>query len=327
MPTYNNGHKLKRTIDSVLNQTMDRQDFEFIIVDDHSKDKETVEIIKNNITEHNSLIKFKQLRTNSGNASTPRNIGIKMSNAEYIFFLDSDDLIHPKTLSDLYHYGKENDSDLIIGKYGVQGKGRGVPKAVFEKGNIPQADIIENSLFYTLSVLKMYKRSIITKHKIRFETDAKTAEDQLFTIEFLMNSKRYSIKTDYEYYTVVNDFKNNNHLSTNKSTPKAYFSTISKIYQAIYNSKVYKNKDDRDKFAAKYTTRLFRHGQKKNFALSNLDYKDKIDWLDYFSQTINKVPRSSDKFVTSIFHLKLEAIRQNDLMSLMIAEKLLKGEK
>lgn len=42
MPTYNNGHKLKQTIDSVVNQTMDKQDFEFIIVDDHSKDKETV---------------------------------------------------------------------------------------------------------------------------------------------------------------------------------------------------------------------------------------------------------------------------------------------
>ncbi|PUZ30741.1 glycosyltransferase family 2 protein, partial [Staphylococcus arlettae] len=38
MPTYNNGDKLKRTIDSVLNQTMSNKDYEFIIVDDHSND-------------------------------------------------------------------------------------------------------------------------------------------------------------------------------------------------------------------------------------------------------------------------------------------------
>ena len=41
---------------------------------------------------------------------------------------------------------------------------------------------------------------------------------------------------------------------------------------------------------------------------------------------MNQVPRSLDKYVTSLFHLKLEAIRQNDLLSLMIAEKILKGE-
>ncbi|MDW4280199.1 glycosyltransferase family A protein [Staphylococcus saprophyticus] len=326
MPTYNNGSKLEHTIHSVLQQTMDKSDFEFIIIDDHSNDNKTVEIIRHYLVKYPELIKFKQLRKNSGNASIPRNHGIKMSKAEYIFFLDSDDLLHPNTLSDLYHYGLKHNSDLIIGKYGVQGKGRGVSKAAFEKGNIPQADIIENSLFYTLSVLKMFKRSVIVKQKFMFKTNAKTAEDQLFTIEFLMNSKKYSIKTDYEYYIVVNDFSNKNHLSTNKSKPKSYFSTISEIYKAIYSSKIYKDKETRDKLAGKYTTRLFRHGQQKHFALSNLDYKDKIEWLDYLSKTMNQVPRSLDKYVTSLFHLKLEAIRQNDLLSLMIAEKILKGE-
>ncbi|HDE5717516.1 TPA: glycosyltransferase family 2 protein, partial [Staphylococcus aureus] len=115
----------------------------------------------------------------------------------------------------LYNYGKENNSDLIIGKYGVEGKGRSVPKAIFEKGNVAKADIIDNSIFYALSVLKMFKKSVIDKNKIKFKTFSKTAEDQLFTIEFLMNSKNYSIKTDYEYYIVVNDFESSNHLSVN----------------------------------------------------------------------------------------------------------------
>lgn len=166
-----------------------------------------------------------------------------MSKAEYVFFLDSDDLLHERALEDLYNYGKENNSDLIIGKYGVEGKGRSVPKAIFEKGNVAKADIIDNSIFYALSVLKMFKKSVIDKNKIKFKTFSKTAEDQLFTIEFLMNSKNYSIKTDYEYYIVVNDFESSNHLSVNKSTGNQYFATINEIYKAIYKSPIYKNQE------------------------------------------------------------------------------------
>lgn len=320
MPTYNNGAKLKRTIDSVLNQTMNNKEYELIIVDDHSNDNgETMEVIK----EYKNSIRFKQLKKNSGNASVPRNTGLKMSKAEYVFFLDSDDYIHERTLEDLYNYGKENNSDLIIGKYGVEGKGRGVPKAIFENGNVPKADVIDNSIFYALSVLKMFRKSIIDKYKINFKTFSKTAEDQLFTIEFLMNSKNYSIKTDYEYYIVVNDFESGSHLSDNKSTGKQYFATINEIYKTIYKSPIYKDKEKRDQLAGKYTTRLLRHGQKKNFANSKMKYEDKIEWLSQFSKTLNKVPRNADKYVTQVFNLKLEAIRQNNLLAVMTADKLL----
>ncbi|MBU0436992.1 glycosyltransferase family 2 protein [Staphylococcus succinus] len=320
MPTYNNGAKLKRTIDSVLNQTMNYKEYELIIVDDHSNDNgETMKVIK----EYKNSIRFRQLKKNSGNASVPRNTGLKMSKAEYVFFLDSDDYIHERTLEDLYNYGKENNSDLIIGKYGVEGKGRGVPKAIFENGNVPKADIIDNSIFYALSVLKMFRKSVIDKYKLKFKTFSKTAEDQLFTIEFLMNSKNYSIKTDYEYYVVVNDFETGSHLSDNKSTGKQYFSTIKEIYNAIYNSPIYKDKEKRDQLAGKYTTRLLRHGQKKNFANSKMKYEDKIEWLSQFSKTLNKVPRNADKYVTQVFNLKLEAIRQNNLLAVMTADKLL----
>ncbi len=58
-----------------------------------------------------------------------------------------------------------------------------------------------------------------------------------------MNSKNYSIKTDYEYYIVVNDFESSNHLSVNKSTGNQYFATINEIYKAIYKSPIYKNQE------------------------------------------------------------------------------------
>ena len=54
-----------------------------------------------------------------------------------------------------------------------------------------------------------------------------------------------------------------------------------------------------------------------------MKYEDKIEWLNNFSKQLIKVPRDSDKYVTQIFNLKLEAIRQNDLLAVMIADKLL----
>ena len=57
-----------------------------------------------------------------------------------------------------------------------------------------------------------------------------------------------------------------------------------------------------------------------------MKYEDKIEWLNNFSKTINKVPRDSDKYVTQIFNLKLEAIRQNDLLAVMIADKHYRGK-
>ncbi|MBF7017325.1 glycosyltransferase family 2 protein [Staphylococcus durrellii] len=322
MPTYNNEDCIRRSIESVINQTMHTQDYELIIVDDCSTDN-TLDIIENYARQYNDFIRVKQLNVNSGSASIPRNTGLELSNGEYVFFLDSDDYIHKKTLKDLYNYGVKHDSDLIIGKYGVEGKGRGVPKAIFEKGNVPKAEIIQNSIFYALSVLKMFRKSVIQEHNIKFKADAKTAEDQLFTVKFLMNSRNYAIKTDVEYYVVVNNFEHRTHLTSSHSTGSEYFATIKEIYKAIYNSTIYTDADTRDEFAGKFTTRLLRHGRNKNFALSQMCYEDKIEWLKHYSVTLNELPRSMDKYVTQSFNIKLEAIRQNNIIGVMLADKLL----
>lgn len=174
-------------------------------------------------------------------------------------------------------------------------------------------------MFYALSVLKMFRKEIINRYHIKFKTDAKTAEDQLFTVTFMMHARHYAIKTDYPYYVVVNDFQSGQHLSTQQSTGKQYFSTIQEIYREIYQSPVYKNQDTRDRLAGKYTTRLLRHGQKKHFANSTMSHDDKTAWLKHFSKTVNNIPRSADQYVTQTFQLKLEAIRQNNLLAVMIA--------
>jgi glycosyltransferase involved in cell wall biosynthesis len=86
IPTFNSEKFIRRTIQSVLDQTY--KDFELIVVDDGSKD-ETQAILKE------LEIKDQRIKTlfleNSGSAIVPTNRGIEMAKGTYIAFLDHDD--------------------------------------------------------------------------------------------------------------------------------------------------------------------------------------------------------------------------------------------
>ena len=82
IPSYNRKEFLKRSINSVNNQTI--KPFEIIVVDDGSFDG-TEAMIKRNY----DFIKF--IKQKNKGVSAARNLGIKVSSGEWICFLDSDD--------------------------------------------------------------------------------------------------------------------------------------------------------------------------------------------------------------------------------------------
>ena len=82
IPTYNRIELLKRSIDSVINQTI--KPSEIIIVDDGSNDGTEAMVKK----KYDSL---KLITQKNKGASAARNSGIKASSGEWICFLDSDD--------------------------------------------------------------------------------------------------------------------------------------------------------------------------------------------------------------------------------------------
>jgi len=85
IPTYNRSKELKRCLESLTRQTYKK--FEVIVCDDGSTDntKEVVNSYRNVL----NIIYIKD--ENFGGPARPRNNGIKLSNGEYIAFLDSDD--------------------------------------------------------------------------------------------------------------------------------------------------------------------------------------------------------------------------------------------
>ena len=85
-PCYNAADTIKKTIDSVRNQTM--TSWEMIIIDDRSTDN-TCDVIKS-IAEQEKRIKLILMPTNCG-AAKARNKGIEEAKGRYIAFIDADD--------------------------------------------------------------------------------------------------------------------------------------------------------------------------------------------------------------------------------------------
>lgn len=101
IPVYNVEKYLKRTLDSVFNQT--EQNFEVIIVNDGSTDK-SIEIAKK--------YKVKIIDTKHVSVSEARNIGVKHAKGDYLIFLDSDDYWDKNLLKEISK-SLGNNPDLV----------------------------------------------------------------------------------------------------------------------------------------------------------------------------------------------------------------------
>lgn len=108
IPVYNVEPFLKECIDSIISQTY--FNLEIILVDDGSTD-ESGDLCDQYSDMDRRIIVLHQ--KNMG-LSCARNSGIEIANGKYIFFLDSDDYIHPQLIECLYNTLVENRADIAF---------------------------------------------------------------------------------------------------------------------------------------------------------------------------------------------------------------------
>lgn len=108
VPVYNTEVYLKNCIESILNQTF--SDFELILVDDGSTDN------SGNICDFYSTIdpRIKVIHQHNQGQAAARNNALKISNCEWVHFVDSDDLIHPQMLEILYNAVLDNKVEMSM---------------------------------------------------------------------------------------------------------------------------------------------------------------------------------------------------------------------
>jgi glycosyltransferase involved in cell wall biosynthesis len=127
IPTYNRKNYLRETLESVFAQTY--KDYKVIVVDDGLTDG-TEQMLK---TANYPLKYFWQ--KNQGELAA-RNKLLALAEAEYITFIDSDDLLFPYAVEELMNIVEDNGSDVIVysSYVGIDQKGKEVkrkPRKIF----------------------------------------------------------------------------------------------------------------------------------------------------------------------------------------------------
>lgn len=108
VPVYNVEKYLTRCIDSILSQTF--PDFELILIDDGSLDRSSE--ICDSYAQLDHRIKVVH-QSNQGQAAA-RNHAVAIAKAEWIHFVDSDDLIHPLMLESLYSAVEQTGASIAM---------------------------------------------------------------------------------------------------------------------------------------------------------------------------------------------------------------------
>ncbi|MCF8241917.1 MAG: glycosyltransferase [Melioribacteraceae bacterium] len=111
VPTFNRSGELKELLDSLINQTFPKDEFEVLIVDDGSTDN-TEELITS--FQNDTSLNLTFLKQDHKGPGTARNYGMNEANGNYFVFIDSDCIADENWLTAFYKATK----DLIAAGFG-----------------------------------------------------------------------------------------------------------------------------------------------------------------------------------------------------------------
>lgn len=232
IPVYNTKEYLKECIDSILNQTIDL--FEVIIVDDGSTDG-SLELINQYAESHSNIRVISQKNCGLGAA---RNIGLKISKGEYIYFIDSDDILEKNALEYCYNLASKNKLDMLTFEADIFGniEGENIEQYMFHKkidriGEVLNGvDFIEEN-YYKVSLLNIpftiYLRDFFIKNTLFF-LEQTMYEDVDFYHKIIRCNPKMEIIDNIFYHRRYRQ----NSIMTSKVTETSIMNKIN-IYESV----------------------------------------------------------------------------------------------
>jgi len=185
--TYNSGSLVAYALNALQAQTLPAELIEILVVDDGSTD-DTWSCLTELAVQRTNIKIFQQPHT--GGPSAGRNRALAEATGEYVFFHDADDYLGPDALGRLLDLAQRHDSDIVVGR--VSWTGRPDVEAGFSK-TVPDADIVDDGVWRSLTPHKLIRRSLIEQLQLRFYDDMVQGEDQVFMACCLFAARKISI--------------------------------------------------------------------------------------------------------------------------------------
>lgn len=226
VPVHNPGVFLEVCIDSLLGQSLPRERYELIFVDDGSTDQSPKRLDELATSEPNVQVFHEPA---SGWSGRPRNIGIDHAVGRYVFFCDHDDWLEPEALERMVDYADETAADVLIPK--MIGHKRGVPHALF-RTNEPDATLWTKPLMSSLTPHKLFRRSFLDGHALRFPEGKRRLEDHVFVVQAYFLASKIAVLSDYPCYHHVRREDNSN-AAYQRVDPALYFSYVREVLDII----------------------------------------------------------------------------------------------
>lgn len=115
IPFYRSADTISRTLESALSQTYGS--IEFLLIDDGGADGSLAKV--QDLIRNQSRRKDVRIISHEHNmgVAASRNEMINEAKGEFLYFLDSDDVIDVKTISILMKHAREHDAEVVFGSY------------------------------------------------------------------------------------------------------------------------------------------------------------------------------------------------------------------
>lgn len=261
IPVYNTELYVKQSVETIIKQTID--DIEIIIINDGSTDNSLSILYELSAQDHRiKLFTY----TNQG-LSISRNIGMEKASGEFIYFMDSDDLLEQDTLEQCYQKCISEQLDFVF--FDAEGfceEDRLIRNYQYQR-NMQIEDKVWNGIellkiqddtrnYRSSACLSFTRLDFLLKNNIQFYPHI-LHEDELYTaliylkatrVNYIkrtffkrrirkdsITTRRFSMKNIQGYFTVANELKNYKY--PNSEIAKIINNHLSKMLNAaIWNA-------------------------------------------------------------------------------------------
>jgi glycosyltransferase involved in cell wall biosynthesis len=228
VPLHNPSTGFDELCASLWAQSLPDDAYEVVFVDDGSTD-DTPERLARLAREHPN-VRVHRIPA-SGWPGRPRNVGVEHARGTYVFFSDQDDELFPEALERMCATADEHASDVVMGK--VVQAGANTPYWPLWRRDVAVADLVHDGVTLSRTVHKLFRRSFLLDHDIRFPEGPVRLEDYHVMGQVFAASPRVSVLASYPCYRWIKHPGNTSSRPTDPAEYWGYFTEAMNLVDTL----------------------------------------------------------------------------------------------